>query len=208
MPVIHPTCPIISDIMTGYRPDVFSYFSLNCNDPQRPIYIPDSKDRGSISAVLLNRDPSPHPYRIAVGLHSLHQGKYSILIDKVMLVIKQVVPVPHPLRVYIKNLLVTYQTNPYLFVYDGQVPRQDIRDIYTTVPYPRVQLLSGESDQLNIEINSHVAANIHFQLHITYHIANEAKDYTLIVPQTFEVVFSKLPNWYEYQFQQGHFIPK
>src|SRR5260370_12243465 len=185
MPVIHPTCPIISDIMGGYRADVLSYFSINWNDRERSIYIPDSKDPRSISAVLLNRDPSPHPYRIAVGLHSLHQGKYSILIDKVMLVIKQVVPVPHPLRVYIKNLLVTYQTNPYLFVYAGQVPRQDTSDIYTTVPYPHLQLLSGESDQLNIEINSHLAPNIHFQLHITDHIANEPKYNTLIVPHTF-----------------------
>jgi len=75
------------------------------------------------------------------------------------------------------------------------------------VPYARVQSTSGESDQLDVQVRSHVVADIQFQMQVTYQIATESQKYTLTLPTVFEVVFSDAENWHLYALQGGSFVP-
>src|SRR5206468_7509265 len=112
-------------------------------NPQKPDYIPNSADPRSIGAMPLNAAATTAPYTIAIGLHSLYTGIYSILIDKVMLLVTNVNAVPDPLHVYPVVLLTKYSTtNPSRFVYQGQRVHQAIADTYSTSSFPRVELMS------------------------------------------------------------------
>ena len=178
-------------------------------NPQKPDYIPSSGDPRSIGAMLLDAPATTAPYTIAIGLHSLSTGRYSILIDKVTLLVMNVNAVPDPLHVYPVVLLTKYSTtNPSRFVYQGQRAQQAIADTYSTSSFPRVELTSGESDQIDAAVASRFPVDMHFRIQVTYHIATQ-EQHTLILPHVFEVVFSNTSNWHTYQLNlaQQNFFP-
>lgn len=178
-------------------------------NPQKPDYIPSSGDPRSIGVMQLNPAATATPYTIAIGLHSLYTGRYSILIDKVMLLVTKVNAAPDPLKVYPVVLLTTYNTtNPSRFVYQGQQAHQTIPDTYSTSLFPRVELTSGEPDQIDAAIESRIPVDLYFRIQVTYHIATQGQ-HILILPQVFEVVFSNLSNWQRYQLNltQQNFVP-
>lgn len=168
-------------------------------NPQKPTYVPNSGDPRSIGAILLKAGTTPAPYTLAIGLHSLYTGRYSLLIDKVTLLVTNVNAVPDTLQVYPDTLLTAYSTtNPARFVYQDQQAHQTIPDTYSPSLLPRVELASGESDQIDAAVESRVPIDIHFRIQVTYHIATE-EQHSLILPQVFEVVFSNSANWHPYQ---------
>lgn len=179
-------------------------------DPQKPTYIPRSGDPRSIGAVLLDAPNTSTPYTIAIDLHSLYRGRYSILIDKVTLFLTKVSRVPNLLRVYPVAVLTQYSTtNPSRFVYQGQQAQQTITDSYSTSLLPRVELRSGESDQIDATIEALAPVDMQFVIQVTYHIAAEQQRFTLTLNHTFEVVFSKVSTWQKYQLNlaQNNFVP-
>jgi len=179
-------------------------------DPQKPTYIPSSGDPRSIGAVSLNATKASTPYTISIGLHSLYTGRYSIFIDKVTLLLTKVSRVPNPLRVYPVSVLTRYSsTNPSRFVYQGQQAKQTIDDSYSSNPLPRVELRSGESDQIDATIEALTPVDMQFVIQVTYHIATEQQHVTLTLNHTFEAVFSKATKWQEYQLNlaQNNFVP-
>lgn len=178
------------------------------DNPAKPDYIPDSSNPRSIGAVQLNAGATSVPYAIAIGLHSLYTGRYSIFIDKVTLLVTKVNALPSPLQVYPVVLPTGYSTtNPARFVYQGQQVHQTIPDTYSTSPSPRVVLTSGEPDQIDAAVESLIPVDMYFRLQVTYHIATQGQ-HTLILPQTFEVVFSNASNWHKYQLNpvQQNFV--
>src|SRR6266516_107009 len=176
------------------------------NSIENPLYLPDYKNPRSIGAVRINSQLSS-VYRVVLEAHSLYQGEYSILIDQVAVVIKKVLSGPRPLDVWTKGSLLNYAANPYQVIYDGQESGQVLPATYLPVPYARVQLTSGESDQLDVQVTSHVLADIQFHMQVTYQIATESQKYTLTLPTVFEVVFSDAENWHLYALQGGSFVP-
>lgn len=181
-------------------------YAIPGNSIENPPYLPDDKNPRSIGTVRIDSQLSS-VYRVVLEAHSLYQGKYSILIDQVTVVIKKVPPGPRPLDVWTKGSLLNYAANPYQVVYDGQESGQVLPATYLPVPYARVQLTSGESDQLDVQVRSHVVADIQFQMQVTYRIATESRKYTLTLPTVFEVVFSDAENWHLYALQGGSFVP-
>ena len=157
-------------------------------------------------AVRLDGKPSPSLYRVVLGVHSLQQGRYGLLITQVALEIRQVPLMPRPLNVWAAGSSLDYHTNPYLAVYKGQIPGDTLPASYLPIPYAHVQLSPGEADQLDIQVSSQVLADIQFRVQISYRITNEAQMHSLILPATFEVMFSDQSNWHEYQLQNGHFV--
>ncbi|MGH2496568.1 MAG: hypothetical protein ACRDIV_17860 [Ktedonobacteraceae bacterium] len=178
-------------------------------NPQKPDYLPASTDPRSIGAVQLNTGATSAPYTIAIGLHSLYTGRYSIIIDKVTLFVMGVNMVRDPLRVYPVVLLTGYSTtHPARFVYQGQQAHQTIRDTYPTSLFRPVELAPGEPDQIDAAVVSGIPVDMHFRIQVTYHIATQGQQ-TLFLPQTFEVVFSNASNWQTYQLNQAqqNFVP-
>ena len=176
--------------------------------PGKLATVPGDKDPRSIGAVRIDSQSSSL-YRVVLEAHSLYQGKFSILIDHVTVLIKKVPPGPRPLRVLTKGPPLKYEANPYQVLYIGQEPGQALPARYLPVPYAGVQLSSGESDQLDVQLISHVPADIQFQMQVKYHIAGilPEKEYTLTLPTVFEVVFSDAENWHQYLLQAGRFVP-
>ena len=160
----------------------------------------------TIGAIRLDKKPSVSLYRIVIGVHSLQQGRYGVLITHVGLEILQTPPTPRPLNVWNKGSTIDYHTNPYSAVYSGELPGSIIFATYTPFPHANVSLVPGEADQLDIQVNSHVLANIQFRIQITYRITNKSRLRLLTLPDPFEVVFSNASNWYTYQLQSGHFV--
>jgi hypothetical protein len=156
--------------------------------------MPHATNPQSIGAVLLDDSAQP-PYRVAVGANRLYQGRYDIIINQVACLIKKVAPPPYPLSVLSPIKPTIYTASLYTATYRIQ----DAGTIIVAKPPPDVYqyLKPGERDQLDIQIISQVAADIQFQIQITYHVSIAPSLTTLTLPQTFEVVFSHVTNWHQ-----------
>ncbi|MHB8597613.1 MAG: toll/interleukin-1 receptor domain-containing protein [Ktedonobacteraceae bacterium] len=147
------------------------------------------------------------PYRVVLGIHSLQQGKYGLVIDQITMVISKVAQeIPYPLRVWIKDNVPLYNNNLYRVTYRGQGVNAVLTALYTQ-PFSIIQLLPGETDELSLEVRSSVVADILFQVQVTYHVVGQLVSHTLLLPNVFEIIFSDPSNWHPYQFQTGHLIP-
>ncbi len=161
----------------------------------------------NIGAERIDEKSSPFLYRVVLGVHSLQQGRFGIVLGQVNLVIRQVPPMPRPLSVWIKGHPVTFNTNSYKVIYQGQLAGHTLPAAYLPSPFGSVELAPGESDQLNLQVSSRVLADLQFQVQITYRVTDESQQHTLMLPYSFEVVFSDASNWRAYRLQSGHFVP-
>ena len=147
-------------------------------------------------------------YRVVLGVHSLLQNPRNILIENVALVITSLPPIPHPLNVWSSGSGIDYHTNPYLVSYRGLTGQRVLVASYVSVQPVHVELNPGEPDQLDVQVSSRVPVNLQFHLQITYHVAGESQLHVLMLPMTFQVMFSESSNWHEYLLRNGTFIPK
>lgn len=145
-------------------------------------------------------------YRIVIVVHSLYQGRYSILLDQVNLVVEKQRLIPDPLNVWLKQANVTYEASRYVVTYRGQGNTSILPAKYIYTPGGYTQLLSMESDQLDIQVGSIVPVYLQYKIQVTYHIATDIEKHTLTLPQTFNVIFSGSSNWHMYQLHAGHFV--
>jgi hypothetical protein len=148
------------------------------------------------------------PYRVVLGVHSLQQGRYGLIIEEIALLVRQVPLTPSPLNVWVNSPRQDYHSNPYLVIYNGQAVGTMLAAVYMPIPHAHVQLAPGEADELDVQVVSETIANLQFQVQVTYRVSNESQLRTLILPNVFEVVFSDLYNWHPYHLQDGHFVVK
>jgi Novel STAND NTPase 1/TIR domain len=147
------------------------------------------------------------PYRVILKIHSLQQGRYGLVIDRVALLInKEAQVIPYPLRVVIKNNVLIYNNNLYRATYRGQGPGALLTALYVVQPLEFVSLVPGETDEISLEVRSTVVADLHFQVQVTYHVIGELASRSLTLPNPFEIIFSDRTNWHPYQIQAGHLV--
>lgn len=147
-------------------------------------------------------------YKIVVGVHSLQQGRYGLIIEAVRLHIDAVPPSPSPLNVWTPGAPVDYRTNPYQATYTGQSTGATLFAHYLTFPDGKVQLAPGESDQLDVAVVSRVRADVRMHLDVVYKSVVDPTLHTLALTQPFEVAFSDASNWHPYTLaDDGQFTP-
>jgi hypothetical protein len=162
------------------------------NDPRQ--YSGSTTPSTSIGAVSLAKNTSTY-YTIVINVQNLRYEGADILIDYVALKLLAIPALPHPLRVWTPGVATTYLGYPYPVTYKGQ----KLGQLLYAEPSKNVILAPagpnhiGESDPLSIQIRSTVAAYLQFQVEITYQITSGPQ--TLILPRSFQVVFSDASNW-------------
>jgi hypothetical protein len=159
----------------------------------------------SIGAVRID-DPHAPSYRIVVGVHSLQQGRFGIVIEQIALVVQQALDVPPKLDVWLAGSPQDYRTNPFLVVFSGQQPGTVLSATYLPFSALYVQLAPGEADELDLQVVSHMAVDLRFRVQVTYRVTNEPQVYSLLLPQSYEMVFSDMSNWHLYHLQNGQFV--
>ncbi len=142
----------------------------------------------------LAKNTSTH-YTIIINVQNLRYEGADILIDYVALKLLAIPALPHPLRVWTPGVATTYLGYPYPVTYKGQKPGQLLyaKHSKNVILAPAGPNLTGESDTLSIQVMSKVAARLQFQVEITYQITSGPL--TLILPWSFQVVFSDASNW-------------
>jgi len=147
------------------------------------------------------------PYLVALGIHSLQQGNRAIIIEQVALVIKRVLPILDPLKVWVMSLSRNYGNNLYQVTYLGQKQGQRLIASSTPLPGSLVQLAPGEGDSLAIRVASRIPIDLQFTFQVTYRLINESQLRTLTLPQVFEVAFFlATSNWHLYRLQGGRLM--
>jgi hypothetical protein len=166
--------------------------------------VANDKNPGTVNAVLLKNHQPSTIYRLVLIAHRLYTGRYSILIDQVALIVAGLPVLPQQLNVWVNNPLQSFDVNRYSITYNGEGAGLALPARYVESPNGYTILNPGESDQLDVEINSRVTVALRFEMQVTYHIATETKSHKLLLPQVFEVVFSD--HWHQYQLQGQHFV--
>jgi len=151
-------------------------------------------------------NPQQPPYRVVLGIHSLQQGRFGLLIEEVDLVVVQVAPVPMPLNVWVEQQR-TYDTNVYQVSYSTQGPGDLIPSTYVTFPDGNVQLVPGETDEIDLQVLPEVAVDLQFRIQVTYRVSNESQEQSLTLPNRFELIASDASNWHLYHLQGGGLAP-
>src|SRR6266496_612587 len=151
-------------------------------------------------------------YQVILGVHSLLQDRYEIIIDQVNIVVDRVDAVPQPLNVWLNGSPVNYTNNPYLAIYNGQKVGESFTAAYIPVPYAHVHLTTGESDVLTVQMSSQqFTASITFHVGVVYSLTSDPtpQRHTLrLLSKKFEVVFSNTKNWHAYQLQDGVLVAR
>lgn len=153
--------------------------------------------------------PMQKPYRVVLGVTSLQQGHFGLIIEQVVLVVKQVTLVPLPLRVWTQGESQDYIGNIYQVSYDKQDAGANLLASYRPSNGNidgMAQLIPGESDELDVQVTSQVVADLQFQVEVKYRVINESREQTLLLPNTFEVIFSDASNWSPYHMENGHLL--
>jgi hypothetical protein len=177
-------------------------YSLSSNN------LPTSNDRTSIGAVLIDARKTSFPYIVALTIHNLRSTGYTMIIEEVALVVKQIPSTPLPLNVLAQPPSLLYQNtsgNLYNVGYQGQRVNAVLPATYVHLPGGYVQLKPIETDSLYLQVTPRLvtAIDLRFSVRITYRIANEARRYSFTPPYVFEVVFAKAWNWHPYHLQNG-----
>lgn len=156
----------------------------------------------SIGAVRTDQS-TDQTYRVVIFAHSLLQSGYPIRIEQVNIQIIGVPDTPNPLNVTPAPSLRDYANNPYLARYHGEPAGGFVPSVYQGLPGGHVELVPRETDQLDIQVTSSVAADIQFRVQVVYRVANESTERTLTLNNTFTVVFANSANWHLYTLQNG-----
>jgi transcriptional regulator with XRE-family HTH domain len=143
------------------------------------------------------------PYRVVVGIHSLQQGRFGLIIHEVSLSVVQVAPVPARLNVWAQPTR-DYNSNLFQIPYTAEAAGAVILSPLETLP--DVQLLPGEADDLDIQVSAKMAVDLRFQVEVNYRVTDESAFHTLTLPGVFEVIFASSSSWDLYHLQNGHFV--
>jgi hypothetical protein len=159
-----------------------------------------------IGAIRLDQQDAGTPYRLVVGAHSVQQGSFGAIIERVELNIDQVPPSPRPLNIW-STVTPTYASNPFLANYLGQGAGMSLLATPEVNPTERIGLAPGEADSLAIRITSAEPADLIFHVQLTYRVTDESQEHVLVLPTETEVIFSDSGNWHAYHLENGRFVP-
>ena len=171
--------------------------------------LPTSDDQRSIGALRIDEQKSSFPYIVALKIQNLRSEGFSMIIEDVALVVKQIPETPNTLNVWSQPPSLLYQSgNLYSVNYGGQDVNAVLHAIYVHLPLGHVQLHPVETDSLYLQIVPRVkiATDLRFSMQITYRIANEAQEHTFTPPYVFEVVFAKASNWHSFHLEHGQLV--
>ncbi len=147
------------------------------------------------------------PYRVVLGIHSLQPRPPGLVINQVTMVISNVAQeIPYPLRVWIANNVSVYNNNLYRITYSGQTTGALLAALYMTQPLSHASLIAGETDELTLEVRSAVVVDLQFQIQVTYQVIGQFSSHTLLLPNTFEIIFSDPANWHPYSLKDGQMV--
>jgi hypothetical protein len=168
---------------------------------------PATRDRASVAAQRIDL-PDPAPYRVVVRVHNLQQGRFSMIIEQVALVVVSTKAPPDPQAVWLAGSPITYRTNPFHLTYRGQQVGTLI-PATNAGPFPEahVQLAPGEADVVTLELSSAANADLTYRIAITYRIANEDRQHTLTLPYDLHALFTDGLDWHPYRLEGGHLVP-
>lgn len=167
--------------------------------PGNPTSYPSSDLPMNVAAFNIDQhSPTQSPYRVVIGVHSLQTGSFGLVIQEVAIVIRHVPPLPQPLNVWEAGSPFNYQSNIYRAAYLGQRDGSILPAHYMGPPGGFAELKPGEADDLDIQLDSNVSADIQFQIQVTYRVANDSQLHSLTLPRVFEVIFSGHSNWHIY----------
>ena len=175
--------------------------------PGDPLHYSQSRLPQSIGVQHVSRQAESATFRVALGVQSLIQDRYAILIKQVAIVLTSLSPVPHQLNVWTTNPSTSYKSLPFLAVYRGEKTGDILSTTSLSTPPGLIHLLPNEPEQFNIRLISSAAVNLEFRVQLTYVVSNDPKPHTLTLPQVFHVIISDASTWREYRLQQGHFVP-
>src|SRR5260370_1842209 len=162
----------------------------------------------SIAALHSDGEKSLLLNHIIIGLNSLQQGRFGMIIEEVNLVITQVAPMQHPLYVWQFSPLINYENdNQYRALYLGQQAGAILPTNFLRYPFGFEQLKPGDTDQIDVHVVSRIEANIWFTVQVVYRIANESQPHTINLSHQFEVMFANNADWNLYHLQGEHFQP-
>jgi len=208
-------CPLpqISTSSTGVHDSYLDLYPLPVPVQSSFYTLPGNLDQYSqnnlpenIGAVSSGTQPPSH-FGIILGVHSLQQGRFGIVIEQVAIVIESVPPMPRPLNVWASSPGGIYVTNIYQVTYRGEEKNTVLPAEFVSQLYGGIELDPGEADQLNIQVSSHMIADLRFRTQVTYRVSNESQLHVLLLPHVFEVVFSDNSNWHVYRLENGRFLP-
>jgi len=153
----------------------------------------------TIPALRSDGETSLPLYSLIIGLNSLQQGRFGMIIEEVNLAVLHVAPLPHPLNVWQPPLYIDNgNDNQYRGIYLGQQVGTVIPTDYLRFPHGYVQLKPGGTDQIDIHLISQIEANIWFTIQIKYRLDNESRLRPLELTQQFEVMFANASDWQLY----------
>ena len=163
----------------------------------------------SISAQLIDDKTPPSPIKLIIEIHDLQQNGYSLIIERVAILIDFVPSIPRPLNVWVKGSTIHYSASRYkvTYTYTGQRSANVVPAEFVDLPNGYIQLLPREADQLDLEVSSQVVADLKFHVQVTYRLANKSQLHTLMLPQESEVMFLNASDWHEYRLVNGHLVP-
>jgi len=169
------------------------------------VNLPKVDQPETLAAQRIDQQALSH-YRVVLSVHSLQNGRFGMYIERVDLVVKQLLIGPVPLNIWMQGYTRDYQNNLYQALYKGQPEGFVLRA--RPVPLSNiVQLAPGETDTLGLDVASTITADLRFQVQITYRVLNESALQMLTLPTLFEVVFSDASNWHPYLFDGRRLIP-
>ena len=149
---------------------------------------------------------SANPYYLVISAHNKRLQGYSLLIEQVTLLIRQLPSITIPLNTWTTAAAQPYPGNNYCVKYNGQESTSAISAIYLNAPGSPEELPSGQTDTLDIQVTSTQEVDLKFQVQVTYRISDQATYHIVTLPFIFEVIFSSVTNWHPYQLQNGHLL--
>ncbi|HEU5377804.1 MAG TPA: hypothetical protein VFV38_20465 [Ktedonobacteraceae bacterium] len=167
--------------------------------PGNPSQYTPSNLPETIPALRTDGETSLPLYSLIIGLNSLQQGRFGMIIEEVNLAILHIAPLPHPLNVWQPPLYVDNgNDNQYRGIYLGQQAGAVMPTEYLRFPHGYVQLKPGGTDQIDIHLTSRIEANFWFTVQIIYRLDNESILRPLRLTQQFEVMFANASDWQLY----------
>lgn len=172
-----------------------TFYAIPGNPSQYKSSLPET-----IPALRSDGETSLPLYSLIIGLNSLQQGRFGMIIEEVNLAILHVAPLPHPLNVWQPppSFIDNGNDNQYRGIYVGQQAGIVMPTDYLRFPYGYVQLKPGGIDQIDIHVISRLEANIWFTVEVQYRLDNESILRPLRLTQQFEVMFANTSDWQLY----------
>lgn len=165
-----------------------------------------TSDQPPPAAVPLGQQTDTTAYRIVIGVHDVQRDTpYSIILERVALIVDDVEVMPSPLNVWASGTPATYQGEPYQVIYHGQQQGETLlAALEAGGPGAQVQLKPGEADTLDLQVVGLAPAYLDFSVVVTYRLATDTQARPpLRLRQRFAVAFSDVHGWHPYQLQNG-----